>query len=238
MSGLARFAVFLFPVSWWIGYQILPAISQERVEVANRKINQTSSVSTINRPTLKNGSQGDAVSELQAILKLLGYYSGDVDGIYNERTAKAVTRFQEASGLNPDGIVDQNTWEKLFPVTPPTSAGNRRTRRTAISRPNSRMSNQSSTNQSATNESITNRTETASNSLGLIGDLPTLKLGMRGSDVFWLQKRLQTIGFFQGNVDGIFGQDTHEAVKAAQENYGLKADGIVGAATWQAILAK
>ncbi|MGA9378887.1 MAG: peptidoglycan-binding domain-containing protein, partial [Phormidium sp.] len=67
-------------------------------------------------------------------------------------------------------------------------------------------------------------------------DLPTLKMGMRGADVFWLQKRLQAIGFFQGSIDGIFGKDTQAAVIAAQEKYGLKPDGIVGAATWQAIL--
>ncbi|KYC36398.1 hypothetical protein WA1_42585 [Scytonema hofmannii PCC 7110] len=69
----------------------------------------------VNRPNLKVGSQGDPVSELQAALKLLGFYTGTVDGVYSERTAIAVSRFQEAAGLSPNGVVDTNTWQRLFP---------------------------------------------------------------------------------------------------------------------------
>ncbi|MDF5716189.1 MAG: peptidoglycan-binding domain-containing protein [Rhizonema sp. NSF051] len=72
--------------------------------------------SSINRPTLKVGSQGEPVSELQAALKLLGFYTGTVDGVYNNTTATAVSRFKQAAGLNPDGIVDASTWQKLFPA--------------------------------------------------------------------------------------------------------------------------
>jgi peptidoglycan hydrolase-like protein with peptidoglycan-binding domain len=69
----------------------------------------------INRPNLQLGSQGQPVSELQAALKLLGYYTGAVDGNYNQATAKAVSQFQQAAGLNPNGIVDAITWQRLFP---------------------------------------------------------------------------------------------------------------------------
>ncbi|MCC5621056.1 peptidoglycan-binding protein [Nostoc sp. CHAB 5715] len=67
---------------------------------------------------LKVGSQGERVSELQAALKLLGFYSGAVDGTYSENTASAVARFKQAAGLNPDGIVDASTWQRLFPNQP------------------------------------------------------------------------------------------------------------------------
>ncbi|WP_016871629.1 peptidoglycan-binding domain-containing protein [Fischerella thermalis] len=70
---------------------------------------------SINRPNLQLGSQGQPVSELQAALKLLGYYTGAVDGNYNQATAKAVSQFQQAAGLNPNGIVDAITWQRLFP---------------------------------------------------------------------------------------------------------------------------
>ncbi|WP_138504154.1 peptidoglycan-binding domain-containing protein [Nostoc sp. PA-18-2419] len=82
---------------------------------APQKIAQVNPGDNINRPTLKVGSQGERVSELQAALKLLGYYSGVVDGIYSENTASAVSRFKQAAGLNPDGIVDASTWQRLFP---------------------------------------------------------------------------------------------------------------------------
>ncbi|NDJ23990.1 peptidoglycan-binding protein [Nostoc sp. B(2019)] len=85
---------------------------------APQKIAQVSSGDSINRPTLKVGSQGERVSELQAALKLLGFYSGAVDGIYNDDTASAVSRFKQAAGLSPDGIVDVSTWQRLFPNEP------------------------------------------------------------------------------------------------------------------------
>lgn len=85
---------------------------------APQKIAQVNPGNSINRPILKVGSQGERVSELQAALKLLGFYSGAVDGTYSENTASAVTRFKQAAGLNPDGIVDASTWQRLFPNQP------------------------------------------------------------------------------------------------------------------------
>ncbi|MEH1840368.1 MAG: peptidoglycan-binding protein [Nostoc sp.] len=85
---------------------------------APQKIAQVNPQDSINRPILKVGSQGERVSELQAALKLLGFYSGAVDGTYSQNTANAVTRFKQAAGLNPDGIVDASTWQRLFPNQP------------------------------------------------------------------------------------------------------------------------
>ncbi len=85
---------------------------------APQKIAQINPGDSISRPNLKVGSQGERVSELQAALKLLGFYSGAVDGIYSENTASAVARFKQAAGLNPDGVVDASTWQRLFPNQP------------------------------------------------------------------------------------------------------------------------
>ena len=85
---------------------------------ASQKIAQVNPGNSINRPTLKVGSQGERVAELQAALKLLGFYFGTVDGTYTENTASAVARFKQAAGLNPDGIVDASTWQRLFPKEP------------------------------------------------------------------------------------------------------------------------
>lgn len=225
MSGLARFSFFLFPLSLLIWHQSEIVLSQENGANADWEISQNSQASTINRPTLKSGSRGEAVSELQATLKLLGYYNGVVNGIYRESTAIAVSRFQKAAGLSPDGIVDRATWERLFPQNPLPPSSNSMSRSIALP-----ASNFTSKNEPASENS------NATDSERPVGDLPTLKLGMRGPEVFWLQKRLQATGFFEGKADGIFGADTLEAVKAAQEKYGLKADGIVGSSTWKALL--
>ncbi|WP_445240515.1 peptidoglycan-binding domain-containing protein [Microcoleus vaginatus] len=50
------------------------------------------------RPTLKLGSRSSEVIELQAALKLLGFYADTVDGIFSQSTARAVSQFQEAAG--------------------------------------------------------------------------------------------------------------------------------------------
>ncbi len=71
---------------------------------------------TINRLTLKAGSQGKEVLQLQGVLKLLGYYLGQVDGVYSDTTAAAVIKFQKSVGLIPNGIVDENTWNSLLPA--------------------------------------------------------------------------------------------------------------------------
>ena len=69
------------------------------------------------RPTLKPGSRGAEVTELQATLKLLGYYGGTVDGFYGQSTVSAVSQFQQAAGLSADGVTGPATWNRLFPET-------------------------------------------------------------------------------------------------------------------------
>jgi peptidoglycan hydrolase-like protein with peptidoglycan-binding domain len=73
---------------------------------------------TVSRPTLKSGSKGNEVTELQSTLKLLGFYSGMVDGVYGQTTINAVSSFQQAAGLAADGIAGPATWDKLLPSTP------------------------------------------------------------------------------------------------------------------------
>lgn len=62
-----------------------------------------------------------------------------------------------------------------------------------------------------------------------------LKKGSRGVDVTYLQQRLTAKGYGVGEIDGIFGQKTLEAVKAFQMENGLKVDGVVGAQTLAAL---
>lgn len=63
---------------------------------------------------------------------------------------------------------------------------------------------------------------------------PVVKRGCSGTEVKTVQALLNGWGY-QLNVDGSFGAKTEEAVKAFQTRMGLKADGIVGEKTWQAL---
>jgi peptidoglycan hydrolase-like protein with peptidoglycan-binding domain len=61
-------------------------------------------------PTLKKGSKGQAVKDLQEALKALGFDVGAVDGVFGKKTEDAVKAFQKLQGIDADGIVGPITW--------------------------------------------------------------------------------------------------------------------------------
>ena len=61
------------------------------------------------------------------------------------------------------------------------------------------------------------------------------KYGSRGSEVTQIQTKLKRWGYYKGNVDGIYGTQTLNAVKYFQRKNGLKVDGIAGPATLKAM---
>ena len=63
--------------------------------------------------TLKAGSNGSQVKELQRALAQLGYKPGTVDGIFGPDTEAAVMRFQTAAKLAADGVVGPLTLAAL-----------------------------------------------------------------------------------------------------------------------------
>jgi len=81
----------------------------------------TSSGST-STTTLRYGSKGDLVTQVQNKLKSWGYYAGNVDGIYGSQTVEAVKSFQQKNGLTVDGIVGSNTFAALGITTTGTSS--------------------------------------------------------------------------------------------------------------------
>ena len=60
----------------------------------------------------------------------------------------------------------------------------------------------------------------------------TLQKGSQGDEVLEWQKFLKSQGYYNGSLDGIFGDVTHSATTAYQTAVGLGADGIVGEKTW------
>ncbi|BAY18143.1 peptidoglycan binding domain-containing protein [Anabaenopsis circularis NIES-21] len=225
------------------------------------KIAQAAPSAAISRPTLKVGSQGERVSELQAALKLLGFYSGTVDGVYNENTANAVSRFKQAVGLNPDGVADAATWQKLFPKEPASTSNtaaslssttvakpeprpaNPKTRATQVPTlaPEPRPVNRKTPTTQRKTPARPSSTITFRKVPGIqytAEGYPILRLGMSGEDVLTLQKQLQRVGFLSGGIDGDFGRTTETAVKALQRRYGLEEDGVAGGATWDILLRR
>ena len=59
------------------------------------------------------------------------------------------------------------------------------------------------------------------------GGYPITRHGSRGAYVLVLQDALNTLGYRTGGLDGIFGNNTRNAVIAYQRSKELAADGIV-----------
>ena len=65
--------------------------------------------------------------------------------------------------------------------------------------------------------------------------LEALKKGAEGQEVIILQTELQKYGYYTGDIDGNFGNETLDAVMFFQEKCNLDVDGVVGSQTWNAI---
>ena len=61
------------------------------------------------------------------------------------------------------------------------------------------------------------------------------KYGSRGDEVIQIQTKLKRWGYYNGNIDGIYGTQTLEAVKYFQRKNGLAVDGIAGPNTLKAM---
>lgn len=61
------------------------------------------------------------------------------------------------------------------------------------------------------------------------------KFGSQSEEVKQIQKKLKNWGYYEGQIDGIFGSETKKAVIAFQKKNGLTADGIAGKNTLAAM---
>lgn len=177
-------------------------------------------------PTLskKINSRHACVYYVQTYLNKLGYSCGTADGEFGANTHKGVLAFQTAKGLTKDGIVGLNTWKKLFEVS-------------------------SEVTPAPVTDGLTETIKQLQKIVGVTADgivgpktlaaLPVVSTtrNRKHAVVKVLQKRLATLNFNCGTVDGIFGAKTKTAVKAFQQRKGLSQDGVVGKNTWKALLS-
>jgi peptidoglycan hydrolase-like protein with peptidoglycan-binding domain len=134
----------------------------------------------------------------------------NANGIFSYDTEDAVIAFQEIFGLVPDGIVGKSTWYAIQYIY----------------------------------NSVARLNELDSEGIRYeeIADLfpSVLRPGDSGENVKYFQFILNYLSAFYDSippisVNGIFGEETEGAVKAAQTTFGITNDGIVGSDTWNAI---
>ena len=68
--------------------------------------------------------------------------------------------------------------------------------------------------------------------------LASFQRGDYGQEVLSIQKRLVELNYSIKSIDGDFGPETENAVRSFQTDRGLEVDGIVGSATYRALMNK
>lgn len=164
---------------------------------------------------LRRGSIGPNVVVIQTELNRISrnYPAipriAQVDGIFGARTEAAVRKFQEIFNLQIDGIVGQSTWYELVRLY----------------------------------TAVTNLSELHSQGqtyYSIAWAQTPIQNGDRGIRVEQLQYMLRILSSYIAQipritVDGIFGSQTENAVRAAQKYYGLPETGQVNYRTWEEI---
>ena len=159
-------------------------------------------MSTSTFTRLQEGSTGLAVTKLQQRLKTLKFYTGAVDGQFGANTKAAVIKFQQNQAVKYNDVTVDGVVGYI--------------------------------------------TESAIQRDIWLSQRQTIQQGSQGKDVQLLQQILEKAddinknqaqwnlpgGFGIGSVDGVFGATTKAAVIKFQQVEKLKADGVVGALTW------
>ncbi|MDY4920558.1 MAG: NlpC/P60 family protein [Phascolarctobacterium sp.] len=74
--------------------------------------------------------------------------------------------------------------------------------------------------------------------MGAVSAFASFQRGDDGEEVLAIQKRLVELNYSVGTIDGEFGPATEAAIKKFQSAQGLEVDGVVGSATYKALMNK
>ena len=167
--------------------------------------------------TLFNGCRSDEVKELQQALIKLGFLKGNADGIFGNNTENAVRRFQKKNKLTVDGLAGAKTRELIM-----SKAQDKKETSDPVPSPDSVVS-------------IESDSSSDTGSASLFSSYSSIRYGSKGDRVSSLQQALISLGYLTGSADGVFGNRTRTAVRSFQRSNHLKADGVAGKKTLQAI---
>ena len=157
------------------------------------------------------GDTGPRVRLLQEALSRLGYFDGEPTGSYGRQTVHAVEQYQNDRGLPVNGIAGETTLLALFAQTAP--------------------------------EALPAAYETQTATEPAIEDTRSMpqesNIGQRGSHVLQLQQALISLSYLpSGAADGVFSQETLQAVLAFQKDNGLRETGSADRDTLRVLFVK
>ena len=165
---------------------------------------------------LRRGSSGPYVVVVQVMINRISQNYpaipklATVDGIFGSRTEASVRKFQEIFGLEPDGVVGKATWYEMVRLY------------TAVTR-------------------LSELRSLGQQFYSINWQYPSpLVVGDQGDKIRHLQYMLSILSEYIPQippvaVDGIFGSATEDAVRSAQQWFGLPVTGQVDDPTWEEI---
>ncbi len=157
------------------------------------------------------GNVGDEVGELQRRLTELKYYKGEINDTYDEETVKAVRAFQKKNGLKSDGVAGAETRRAISAATAVAADATQAPPPTPVVTPTAEP----------------------------VYEIPTesVKLNSKGNAAKQVQKRLKELGYYRGQLDGIFGKGSVTALTNFQTAHGIDPNGIAGPATYAVLFS-
>ncbi len=160
---------------------------------------RTNAASDVSFSQLERGDSGAAVTRLQNRLIELGYQKGSATGVFDQNTENAVKDFESMYGKQRTGIATVAFQTALF-------------------------------SQAAVNASYKtvepSRAPTPTPTPAPTAYFPPLQKGDKGDAVISLQARLRQLGYYSGDIDGIYGNATVNAVKGFEAAYGAPLTGV------------
>ena len=214
-EGLSQWGTVTLANQGYTPYRILQYYYGNDIDIIRNAPIKTNTPTYPGTP-LRLGSGGEDVVEIQRQLNRIAVNYPSIPkitestGYFEQTTQTAVKQFQKIFNLVQDGIVGKDTWYKIKQIY------------------NGIKGLSELYSEGITISEIERKYERL------------LKLGTRGPSVRILQYYLQFLSYFNlklpyVSMDGIFGQETYDAVVTFQSLYGLDVDGIVGKNTWDMI---
>lgn len=177
---------------------------------------------------LHYGDKGDEVKEVQTYLIAQNLLQTAADGVYGTATVNAIKNFQNALGLEADGICGAETYKILR-----AAAYNQIDITTW--RPGDFVPELIESFEVKSAESVVSTVKVVGEVAQYAGVGDIIKLGTKGDGVTYLQNKLIELGYYDGEIDGVCGESTVVALKNFQKSCGIHADGICGRKTYSAL---
>jgi len=167
---------------------------------------------------------GNRCKELQEKLNKVGY-NLDVDGDFGQLTYNALIDFQSKNGLDVDGYAGVKSFGKLNELISLQNIIIESSYIKEFQKISSKL------NYKDKNGNLLNIDGTYGKLSQSVANKYQLKKGSKNELVGLIQKILKEKGFYHGNIDNSFGNQTDKAVREFQKSKGLKVDGYVGSLT-------